>query len=132
MTRKLRVVAWLVLLGLAAYQAYAQRYVISPDGVSYLDLSDAIVTGHLSRLVNLYWSPLYPALIGVARLLTGAGPRTEVALVHAVNLGCFAAMLGAFEYMLIGILALAASVPRSICVIRSVSREPTCSSAALR
>src|SRR5205085_3133246 len=63
--RPTRIVAWAVLLALAAFQAYAHRYVIGPDGVSYLDLSDAVVTGHWSRLLNLYWSPLYPVLIGI-------------------------------------------------------------------
>jgi hypothetical protein len=106
-TRKTRIVAWVVLVALAAYQAYAQRYVIGPDGISYLDLSDAVVTGHWARLVNLYWSPAYPLLVGVARRLTNAGPATEIQVVHAVNLVCFAAMFGAFDYMLISILSLA-------------------------
>jgi hypothetical protein len=107
-TRKLRSTAWVILLGLAVFQAYAQRYVIGPDGIAYLDLSDAVVTGHWSRLINLYWSPLYPVLIGIGRVVTGVGPEREIAVVHAVNVLCFAAMLAAFEYMLVSILALAA------------------------
>ena len=97
MTRTIRLVAWLVILGLAAFQAYAQRFAVGPDGISYLDLSDAVVTGTWSGLINLYWSPLYPALIGLARLVVGAGPRWEVATLHAVNFVCFAAMFAAFE-----------------------------------
>lgn len=107
MTRPIRAVAWTVLVALAAYQAYANRYVIGPDGMSYLDLSDGIAGGHWSSLVNLYWSPLYPALIGFARLLSGVGAESEIAAVHAVNLLCFVAMLGAFDYMLMSILSLA-------------------------
>ncbi len=60
------------------FQAYAQRYVVGPDGVAYLDLSDAVVAGHWSGLVNLYWSPLYPLLIGLARIVTRASPAGEV------------------------------------------------------
>lgn len=107
MTRTIRLVARLVILGLAAFQAYAQRFAVGPDGISYLDLSDAVVTGRWSGLINLYWSPLYPALIGLARLVVGAGPRWEVATLHAVNFVCFVAMFAAFEYLLIEILDLA-------------------------
>jgi hypothetical protein len=96
-----------VLVALAAFQAYAQRYVIGPDGMSYLDLSDAVVTGHWSRLVNLYWSPAYPVLIGLARLVSRAGPAGEIPAIHAVNLLCFVALLGAFDYMLMSVLSLA-------------------------
>ena len=56
MTRRIRAVAWIVLVALAAYQAYANRYVVGPDGMSYLDLSDAIVGGHthteFPRVIN--------------------------------------------------------------------------------
>jgi hypothetical protein len=99
------VVAWLALLGLAAFQAYAHRYIVGPDGVSYLDLSDAVTTGHWSRLLNLYWSPLYPALIGIGRALTRASPATEIPVIHAVDFIAFVAMLAAFEYLMSAILA---------------------------
>jgi hypothetical protein len=95
------------LLFLAGIQAYAQRFAIGPDGVSYLDLSDAVVTGQWSRLLNLYWSPLYPVLIGIARVVSRAGAEFEIPVVHAVNVVCFAAMLAAFEYLLTSILVLA-------------------------
>ncbi|MDB4877159.1 MAG: hypothetical protein JWM41_3605 [Gemmatimonadetes bacterium] len=81
--------------------------------MSYLDLSDAIVTGNWSRLVNLYWSPAYPVLIGLARLVARAGPATEIAVIHAVNLLCFVALLGAFDYMLMSVLSLSAITKRS-------------------
>ncbi|MGH7619905.1 MAG: hypothetical protein ACREPM_22050, partial [Gemmatimonadaceae bacterium] len=110
MTRRIRLIAWVVLLAVAGFQAYAQRYAIGPDGMSYLDLSDAITLKDWGRLLDLYWSPLYPALIGVARLVTGAGPRTEIAVVHAVNFACFVVMLAAFEYLLASVLRLAARV----------------------
>jgi hypothetical protein len=81
--------------------------------MSYLDLSDAVVTGRWTRLVNLYWSPAYPVLIGVARLVSRAGADAEIAVVHAVNLACFAAMLWAFDYMLMNIMSLANDTRRA-------------------
>jgi hypothetical protein len=109
----IRVVAWTAVVVLSVFQAYAQRYSMNPDGVSYLDLSDAVVRGHWSGLINLYWSPLYPALIGLARLITGAGPATEFQLVHGVNVVCFLAMFAAFEYFLFAVLEVAGRVRRS-------------------
>ena len=58
--------------------------------MSYLDLSDAVVNGRWSGLVNLYWSPLYPFVIGVVRAIGGVGARGEVAVIHAVNFLGFA------------------------------------------
>jgi hypothetical protein len=106
--RRTRLAAWGIILTLAAFQAYANRYAISPDGVSYLDLSDAVVTGRLGEIVNLYWSPLYPFLVGLTRLVTGAGPRGEVAAIHATNVVCFGAMFAAFDYFVIQAFALSA------------------------
>jgi len=57
----------MVLLAGALLQAWSDRHGITPDGVSYLDLSDAVVDGSWRGLVNAYWSPLYPLLLGLAR-----------------------------------------------------------------
>lgn len=101
---RLRVIAWSILLLLAAAQGWIFRHTVSPDGVAYLDLSDAVVHGRFGELVNGYWSPAYPALIGIARLLVGAtplgAPYWEFALVHVVNLLAFALSLAAFEWFL--------------------------------
>lgn len=113
MTRTIRLTAWVAILALAAFQAYAQRFSIGPDGMSYLDLSDAVVDGRWSTLVNLYWSPLYPLLVGAGRLVAGTGPRWEVATMHAVNLACFIAMFASFEYLLVSIAELARATRRS-------------------
>jgi hypothetical protein len=108
-----RPAAWTILLALAAFQAYAQRYAVGPDGVSYLDLSDAVVHGRWSELVNLYWSPLFPLLIGLARRVAGSGPAIELPIVHAVQFGAFVLLCAAYEYFVIPVLAIARRVPRS-------------------
>ena len=114
MTRAIRRIAWVLVVALAAFQAYAQRYAVGPDGVAYLDLSDAVVAGHWSGLINLYWSPLYPLLIGVARLLTSASPAGEVAVVHALGAVLFLGMFAAYEYFLMAVLELAAETRHSV------------------
>lgn len=104
MTRGIRGLAWLLVVALAGFQAYAQRYAVGPDGVAYLDLSDAVVAGHWAGLVNLYWSPLYPLIVGVARLVTRASPANEVPVMHLVNALAFVAMFAAYEYFLTPVL----------------------------
>jgi hypothetical protein len=110
-TARLRYPAWLVLVALAVFDAYTHRYTVSPDGISYLDLSDAVVSGNLAGLVNLYWSPLYPFLVGLARLVIGSGPQVEIVAMHVLNVLLFGVALAAFEYFLIAIRALAARRP---------------------
>jgi hypothetical protein len=101
-------------VAIAAYQAYAQRYAVGPDGISYLDMSDAVVHRDWRRLVNLYWSPLYPAIVGVARAVSGGAAATEVQTMHAVNFLSFVALFVAFDYMLMSILELASRTRHAI------------------
>jgi hypothetical protein len=112
--RAIRPLAWLLVVSIALFQAYAQRYVVGPDGVAYLDLSDAVVAGRWSGLVNLYWSPLYPMLVGLARLLTRASPAGEVPVMHAVNAAAFLATFAAYEYFLSPVLGLAAQTRHAV------------------
>ena len=95
-----RVGAWLALLLLATIQAWSSRFYMTPDGVSYMDLSDAVLTGRWGELLNAYWSPLYPALIGLLRAILHPTPYWEFAVVHLLNLLLFAASLAAFEYLI--------------------------------
>lgn len=104
---KIRRVIWAVLLGLAGLQAWTARFSVSPDGISYLDLSDAVVSGHPGDIVNAYWSPLYPALLGALRLVLRPGPYWEFALTHLLNLLLFAASIAGFEYFLTALAATA-------------------------
>ena len=102
--RGVRGAAWGILSAVALAQAWRFRHEISPDGVAYLDLSDAVVSGRFGELVNGYWSPLYPALIGAMRLVVSAtplsAPQHEFVLIHVTNLLCFVAALLAFEWFL--------------------------------
>ena len=92
-----------VLVLLAVLRAWVARHDVSPDGISYLDLSDAVLQGRWAELVSTYWAPLYPVLIGAARLALGwtplGIPANEFALVHALNVGLFVVSLAAFEWL---------------------------------
>lgn len=103
-------IARVVIVLLAALRAWEARYDVSPDGISYLDLSDAVLQGRWGGLVSTYWAPLYPVLIGAARLALGwtslGAPANEFVVVHAVNLALYIVSLVAFEWL---VLELAAS-----------------------
>jgi len=103
-TRRVRDIARTTLMATAALQAWLFRHETSPDGVAYLDLSDAIVRGAPAQLVNGYWSPLYPTLIGLMRAIVSptalSEPRWEFAIVHLANLIGFITALLAFEWFL--------------------------------
>src|SRR4051812_49102206 len=98
-------VARVAILLLAALRAWDARHEVSPDGIAYLDLSDAVLQGRWSGLVSTYWSPLYPLLIGMARLALAwaplGTPANEFALVHVVNLGLFGVSFLAFEWLVV-------------------------------
>ena len=101
--QRARVVAWIVILAAVAVQGYARRHGMTPDGVAYLDLSDAVVNGRWAELLNGYWSPLYAVLIGVARVALRPSPYWEFATVHLVNVALFVLTIPAFEWFLTGL-----------------------------
>lgn len=78
--------------------AILRRDLMNPDGVAYLDLSDHYLRGEWGAAVNLYWSPLLPWLLSVARRIAGTDPRAEFALAHGVLFATFLASLGGFVY----------------------------------
>jgi hypothetical protein len=81
-------------------QGWAERYSISPDGVSYLNLSDGWASGNLSAGISAYWSPLYPAVIGIVRALVDATPANEATLLHMVNFVFMVLSLVGFDLFL--------------------------------
>src|SRR5690348_8224308 len=96
--RKVRAGAWVVLLALAGAQAWSARFYATPDGVSYMDISDAVLSGQWRELLNAYWSPLYPALIGLLRLVLHPTAYWEFGVAHLLNFFLFIASLLGFEY----------------------------------
>src|SRR5438045_4105544 len=107
---KARRVIWSVLLTLAALQAWSARFVMTADGVSYVDLGDAIF-GILSLMMTPLCLPT-PDLIVSSAVFVAFGAmlrlRDEPTIVrHAVTLGLALA---------IGALAKSFLVPWSVVV----------------
>jgi 4-amino-4-deoxy-L-arabinose transferase-like glycosyltransferase len=104
-----RLVCWIVCLAFALLEAWSQRQFINEDGISYLDMSDALLRHNWHLLINPIWSPLYPVLIGVATWLTRPSAYWEVPIVHVLNLIIFLGALASFEFLM----------REAICVLRS-------------
>jgi 4-amino-4-deoxy-L-arabinose transferase-like glycosyltransferase len=95
-----RLVCWIVCIGFALLEAWSQRQFINEDGISYLDMSDALLRHNWHLLINPIWSPLYPLLIGVVTRLTHPSAQWEVPSVHVLNLVVFLGTLASFEFLL--------------------------------
>ena len=100
---------------MASMQVWAYRYYVSTDSISYLDMSDAVFSGTgWHRLITGTWSPLYPFLLGLGRLLH-PDPYREIVTGHLMNIPRFLAAFAAFEFFLRNV------VPRE--EISDVARE---------
>ena len=97
---RLRISCWSVLLALGAAQAWATRFTMNPDGISYLDIGDAYWRGDWHNAINAYWSPLYSWILGFFLKMVRPSAYWEYPLVHLVNFFIYVAALGCFEFFL--------------------------------
>jgi hypothetical protein len=102
----IRVAGWLLALSLGALQAWAGRFPIGEDGVSYLDIADAYLRGDWANAFSAYWSPAYSWVLAAGLGLTRPSPYLESTIVHAINFVIYIGALGAFEFLLRQLLAL--------------------------
>ena len=96
----LRISCWAVALSLGAWQAWATRFAINPDGVSYLDIGDAWWRGDWHNAINAYWSPLYSWILGFFLKVFHPSIYWEYPLVHLVNFLIYVGALACFEFFL--------------------------------
>jgi hypothetical protein len=82
-------------LALCIALGIASRHHLNADGVSYLDLAARLRDGDWRHFVQGYWSPLYPALLALAGLVSGSRGAPSLPAVHALNvlLACTAVFL---------------------------------------
>jgi hypothetical protein len=102
----IQAVGWLVALALGARHLWHGRYQIGGDGVSYLDIGDAVARGDWATAITAYWSPLYASLVGMAIRILDPRPSWEFAVIAAVNFAVYVMALVSFQYLLTGILRL--------------------------
>lgn len=90
--------AFILVFGAAAL--WLARNGMNADGVAYLDVSDVYLTGGWPASGTGYWSPLYPALLAIARLVAGTAPARELAIVQAVNFTVFILAFATLEFLI--------------------------------
>jgi len=96
----LRVCCWSVALALGAAQAWATRFTMNPDGVSYLDIGDAYWRADWHNAINAYWSPLYSWVLGFFLKVFKPSAHWEYPLVHLVNFLMYTVALVCFDLFL--------------------------------
>jgi len=89
--------AFVLVFGAAAL--WLARDAMSPDGIAYLDASDVYLSGGWPAAGSGYWSPLYPTLLAVARLVAGRGAASEQSIAQGVNFILFLCAFAALEYL---------------------------------
>ena len=75
---------------MGAVYAYSFRFLMSPDGVGYLDVASAYLRHDWTTAVNGWWSPAYSWILAVFIRISSPTARTEYPLVHLVTFLCFA------------------------------------------
>jgi hypothetical protein len=113
-TRSLEKILLPASLALGIVHAWIGRYSMNPDGVSYLDVGDALVRRDWANAVNAYWSPLYAWILGVVVGEIRPSPKWEFPLVHAVNFAIFVGALLAFRFFLHSILMFCHDQPADV------------------
>ncbi len=96
---RLRLALRVFAVALAALQAWNGRFLLNPDGVSYLDIADAYLRADWRNAVSTYWSPLYSGCLAGALVLRPPS-AWEFAAVKFVNFAIFLGALAAFERLL--------------------------------
>ncbi|MBV8834359.1 MAG: hypothetical protein JO108_34610 [Acidobacteriaceae bacterium] len=98
--RKLRIIAYVVILALGIAQAWATRHIIFSDGISYLEIASAYLRGDWANAINSYWSPFYSWLIAATLWLLRPGPYWQASVLHIVNFIAYAAALVALDLLI--------------------------------
>jgi hypothetical protein len=91
---------WFSAITLGALHAWADRYAMNSDGISYLDMGDAYLRGDWGMAINAYWSPLYSWLLGLAMFILKPSSFWEFPVVHLVNFIIYICALGCFHFFL--------------------------------
>lgn len=83
---------------LGALASWTARYMPNADAVSYVDISDHYLAGNWPFSGSGYWSPLFPSLIALARLVGGRDIRDAWLVAHGLNFLIFLGALVAMEW----------------------------------
>jgi hypothetical protein len=92
--------AWAVAIVLGLLNAVPVRFVVNPDGISYLNLATLYQHGDWMSAINGYWSPLYPLLLAVTLRVIPVSDYLESTVVHGLNVAIYLGAFAAFRFFL--------------------------------
>jgi hypothetical protein len=102
---RIRIIFWCVAIAFGFVQAWTSRYTMQADGISYLDMGEALWRADWKMAINGCWSPLYPGLIGLVMVILKPAARWEFTLAHLMNFAIYVSALGCFDFFLRGLVA---------------------------
>ena len=95
----LRLACWSAVSVLGLLQAWAHRNSMNPDGISYLEIARAGISGW-HGFVNAYWSPLYPFLLSFVLRWFKPSPFWEFPAAHFLNFVIYLAGYACLEFLI--------------------------------
>jgi hypothetical protein len=99
-----RISGWGIVAALGLLQAWAYRNSMNPDGISYLEIGRAGISGW-HGFVNAYWSPLYPFLLSLVLRWFKPPPFWEFPATHFLNFAIYLAGYVCLEFLIRELLA---------------------------
>lgn len=93
-----RFACWGVVAVMGLLQVGAHRNSMNPDGISYLEVGRAGISGW-HGFVNAYWSPLYPILLSLVLRWFDPSPFWEFPAAHFLNLAIYLSGYGCLELL---------------------------------
>jgi hypothetical protein len=98
--RRLTVWLSLIVLILAAGDAWSERHEVGPDGISYLDLGNTVFAHGIRAGASVSWSPVYTWILGGVLAVVRPARQHELIVVMVINLVIVAAVLATFVWWL--------------------------------
>ena len=99
-TRRVTVIFWIATIVFGFLQAWAGRFTMVNDCISFLDLGDAYFRGDWKMVVNGYYFPLWAWFLGAAMFIVRPSAYWEYFVVQLVNLVVLLLAAGFFEFFL--------------------------------
>jgi hypothetical protein len=94
-----RSASWSAVAALGLLQVWAHRNTMNPDGISYLEIARAGISGW-QGFVNAYWSPLYPFLLSLVLRCLHPSSFWEFPMAHFLNFAVYLAGYGCFQFLI--------------------------------
>jgi hypothetical protein len=102
--RRVVVLFWLACVVFGFLQAWASRFTIANDCISFLDEGEACLRGEWKMAINGYYFPLWGLLLAGTLRAVKPSPYWEYFVVHMAAFAVFLFSAGCFEFFLAALL----------------------------